>query len=259
MSLEHLCAEIESRSQAQASAAVKAAHEEAKRILDTAHAAGARTLEAARAEAEAFSSAEASSRLTACQLEASRHLVESREEAVQQSLEQVWEYFSQAPKRAGYAAKLKAWAQKALDELDTPGAVLRANESDTETLHSAGFKVSKKPIECAGGVRAETADGRISVDYTLESQFERKREELLHLIHQKLFSDSDSTMLEIPKEGNGDGKGAARSRSGSRKELGRRPRLGSARASRPARILDFSSTSLPVSSRSRLGRRKSRS
>ena len=254
MGLESLCVEIESRSQAQASAATKAAHEEAKRILDTAHAAGARTLEAACAEAEAFSSAEASSRLTACQLEATRHLVESREEAVRQSLSQVWEYFAQAPRRAGYSAKLKGWAQQALDELDMPGALLRANETDAEILRAADFKVSIRPLECAGGVRAETADGRISVDLTLESQFERKREELLHLIHQTLFSAADSATLEIPKS-EGGGERPRPVRAGPR--TGRRsPRLGASARVRPAKILDFSSSTLPVSSRSRLGSRR---
>ncbi len=253
MGLEQLCAEIESRSHTQALAAIKVAHEEAKRILDNAHAQGERTLEAARAEAQAFSSAEASSRLTSCQLEASRHLIESREEAVRQCLDQVWAWYAQSPRRAGYAAKLKGWAQKALDELDAPGAVLRANEADSEILRSADFKVSKKTLECAGGVRVETSDGRIAVDYTLESQFERKREELLHLIHQKLFAGEDSTMLEIPKPAQEEGKSKASARSES---SGRRPRFGSKSRNRPARVLDFSSMSLPLSSRSRMSGRK---
>jgi len=175
MALDQLCTEIDSRTHAQAAALTKAAHEDAKRIVDEAHAASERMLAAAKKEAEEFASAEGHTRLTSCQLEAARHLVEAREEAVRQSLNQVWEHYKLLPKRGGYAAKLKVWAQQSLDELGHSNAVLHANESDGETLRAAGFKVSKTSLDCAGGVRAETSDGHIAVDCTLEAQFERKR------------------------------------------------------------------------------------
>ncbi len=262
MGLEQLCAEIESRSHSQATAILKSAHEDAKRILDSAHADGQRALEAARAEADAFSSAEASSRLTATQLEASRHMMESREEAVRQCLEQVWGHYRQMPRRSGYSARLKAWAQKATDELGQAGSMLHANESDSETLRGAGFKVARKALDCAGGVRAETADGRIAVDYTLEAQFERKREELLHLIHLKLFTPEDSAVPDIPpagergqeKKSKSYGQDSQRAASGQAKTRQSGP---SSQRGSP-RVLDFSAFSMPVSSRSSLGGKKPR-
>jgi vacuolar-type H+-ATPase subunit E/Vma4 len=265
MGLEQLCAEIEAHSQSQASAIIKAAHEEAKRILDSAHSSAQRTLQEARREAEAFSAAEASSRLTATQLEASRRLVEAREEAVRQSLEQVWEYYSQMPRRAGYAAKLKEWAQKALDELGQSGAILYANEADAEILRQAGFKVARKAIECAGGVRAETADGKIAVDYTLEEQFERKKEQLLALIHQKLFSPQDLEPPPIPPAEEVEDNEKSQKQESQEEESKRVEKKGSKKhfasgyqklSRKKPKILDFSS--MPISSRSSFAAKKAR-
>jgi len=257
MALDQLCTEIDSRTHAQAAAVLKAASEDAKRIVEEAHAASERTLSAAKKEAEEFAIAEGHTRLTACQLEAARHLVEAREEAVRQSLNQVWVHYKLLSKRGGYAAKLKAWAQQSLDELGHSNAVLHANENDSETLRAAGFKVSKTPLQCAGGVRAETPDGHIAVDCTFEAQFERKREDILHQIHQRLFSSDDSSLLEIPKDGDGDG-GAAKKR-GRTSPSGRhashsRPSKFKARQVRP--LSSSSMLSMPVSSRAGKWRRR---
>ena len=197
MSLEQLCVEIEDRSNEQAAAQVKGAEEAAKRLIEEAKVAAQRTLEAARVEAQEFSTAEAAERMTAARLEVSRTMGEARDEAVRQSLAGVWEYYRAMPKRAGYAAKLRQWAGKATAELDMPGATLRASASDLSILRAGGFKVNPNPIDASGGVRAESRDGRIVVDYTLEAQFERKREDLLHQIHQQLFSaEEESSALE---------------------------------------------------------------
>lgn len=193
MSLEQLCVEIEDRSHEQAAAQVRAAEDAAKRIVEAAKASAQAMLESAREEARAFSEAEGRERMAAARLEVSRSLGEARDEAVRQCLSAVWEYYHHMPGRAGYAARLRSWAKKALDELDTPGAVLRARASDLSILRASGFKVAASPIECSGGVRAETRDGRIAVDYTLEALFERKREDLLHQIHQQLFSAEDES------------------------------------------------------------------
>ncbi len=193
MSLEQLCVEIEDRSSEQAAAQIKAAEDAAKRIVEAAKASAQAILEAARDEARAFSEAEGRERMAAARLEASRAMGEARDEAVRQCVAAAWEFYRAMPRRAGYGVRLRSWAKKALEELDTPGAVLRANHADLNILRSAGFKVAASPIECSGGVRAETRDGRIAVDYTLEALFERKREDLLHQIHQQLFSAEDET------------------------------------------------------------------
>ena len=177
----------------QAAAQIRGAEEAAKRLIEEAKAAAQASLGAARAEAAEFSAAEANERMAAARLEVSRSLGEARDEAVRQSLAGVWEYFRAMPKRAGYSARLRQWAAKAMAELDMPGAVLRASASDIAILRAADFKVSAQPIDCSGGVRAESRDGRIVVDYTLEAQFERKREDLLHQIHQQLFSAEDES------------------------------------------------------------------
>ena len=220
MSLEQLCVEIEDRSNEQAAAQVRAAEDAAKRIVEAAKASAQALLDSARDEARAFSEAESRERMAAARLEVSRSLGEARDEAVRACLSAVWDHYHHMPARAGYASRLRSWAKKALDELDTPGAVLRARSSDLSILRAGGFKVAPAAIECSGGVRAETRDGRIAVDYTLEALFERKREDLLHQMHQQLFSAEDeSASIDFGTEGKSvrAGKGKKSKRKKSRK------------------------------------------
>ena len=84
------------------------------------------------------------------------------------------------------------------------------DDTDLAILRAGGFKVAAAPRDCSGGVRAETRDGRIAVDYTLEALFERKREDLLHQIHQQLFSAEDES---VSIDFFGDGKSARAGKS----------------------------------------------
>ena len=106
-------------------------------------------------------------------------------------------------------------------------------------------------------------DGRIAVDYTLESHFERTREDIEHQIHWRLFPHEDSAPIENPggKNGHGGARPSAR-RGGSSvriPRLAKRPRAAKFKArSKAVRSLASSSMlAMPVSSRA-AGRWRSR-
>lgn len=196
MSLKKLCAEIEQNSRKDAAKTIKDARKEAKQIITDAEEKASELVESEKKQAKQFSDTEAQSRITATQLEANKILSDARDEAVRQSIDQVWSYYSKLSQRSGYKTQLKAWAKKAIDELEMPGAVIRCREKDRSILRSARFKVGQ-PLDCAGGLRAESKDGKVIVDYTLEAQFESRREEIARTIHSNLFSSSDLETLKV--------------------------------------------------------------
>ncbi|PIT84211.1 hypothetical protein COU37_04660 [Candidatus Micrarchaeota archaeon CG10_big_fil_rev_8_21_14_0_10_45_29] len=213
MGLEKLCAEIEDDSRKRSDEIIKQAQKEAKEILSSAKQGAKSSVEAAKAQAKKFSRSESEERITAAQLEAQKLLSEARDEAVKKSLSQAWEQFSDAKKLPQYQKKLRAWAQKALDELSLPGAVVQCNQADRQALLNAGFKLSPEPIECAGGARAASRDGKIVVDYTLEAQFDQKKEELSRKVHSILFAGETGSLA---KQG-AKKQGAKQKKAGSKK------------------------------------------
>jgi vacuolar-type H+-ATPase subunit E/Vma4 len=192
MGLEQLCREISATAEARAAALMSEATQQADRIVAAARGEGHKTVAAAQTEGEAFGAAEYSERVNAAKMEEQKLYSEAREEAVRRGLEAVWARYASQSKRPGYAKNLRTWAERAVQELDAPAYVLRARGEDLKLLSEAGFKVSKEALECSGGVKAETAGGRIGVDCTLETLFDGKKEEAYKEVHARLFSDEKS-------------------------------------------------------------------
>lgn len=199
MGLHQLCTQIEQNSKVRAASILKAAKSDARRIEESAKKNSDDSISSATTSAKKFCELEAKERIAAAQLEASKLISDAKDEAVRYSLDQVWDLYSQSSSKPGYRQKLKEWATLALEELAISGAILRCNSSDKSILSSSGFKLGE-PIDCRGGVRAESKDGRVMVDYTLEAQFESKKEELTKKIYSALFSDDDYSMPEPKKK-----------------------------------------------------------
>ena len=198
MGLQQLCTQIEQNSKVRAASILKEAKADAKRIEQLAKKNADEALATAAQSAQKFSDLEAKERLNAAQLEASKLISDAKDEAVNRCLEQVWEHFSQTPKKSGYRQKLREWATAALEDLSLPGAIIRCRASDKSTLGSMGFKTAES-IDCYGGLRAEAKGGRVIVDYTLQAQFESKKEELTKKIYDALFSADDYVEPEQQK------------------------------------------------------------
>lgn len=226
MGLDGLCKEIEASASAKASRMVSQAHEEAQATLKQAQEAARQAVQSARNEGEAFAGAERAERINAARLEAQKALSEARETAVRAGTQAVWTAFAAQRKRPGYAKKLLKWARQASDELDLPGSLLHAHPDDRTLLSNAGFKVATEGLECSGGVLARSKDGRIQADYTLESLFERKREEIYREVYDRLFPGDE----ESPALGSSSGAGMG-GEGGKAAKAARKPKASAARPS----------------------------
>jgi len=198
MGLHQLCEQIEQDSKVRAASILKEAKADARRIEDAAQSTADESVNSAKQQALEFATLESKERINAANLEASKLISEAKDEAVRQSLSLVWEKYSQSCNSSSYKQKLKQWATSAIQELGISGAVLRSNSRDKSTLSSLGFKTGDA-LDCVGGVRAESKDGKIMVDYTLESQFESKKEELAIEIYSSLFSGDSNDSQEEKK------------------------------------------------------------
>ncbi|MFH1095869.1 MAG: V-type ATP synthase subunit E [Candidatus Micrarchaeota archaeon] len=221
MSLEQLCREIEHRAATKSASVVRDAHEDAQKTVREAKAMADKTVREARQEAEKFASSEGAERLANAQIEAQKIRSDAKEEAVRANRQRVWERYAAQTRKSAYARKLKKWAQEALDELGANG-VLRTNAQDRSLLSSSGMRVSSEPLECAGGVRAETADGRIGVDFTLEAQFEARKEEIEREIYARLFAQEEDVEVGASLGARTGAKRRARAPKSRRAALGRK-------------------------------------
>lgn len=224
MGLELLRKEIMDGAHRKAKALEHGANEQARELLHNAHLAAKKTGEAAIADAKAFVESERAERLSAARLEAHKMLSEAREAAVNAALEMVWLAFVSKKRGSNYRATLKALAGKAVAELGISRPVLHANAADRKLLSSMGYRVAATPLECEGGAAAETSDGRIRSDYTLEEVFGQQKEGVRKELYARLFGGEEDMPSEIPatekkKAGGRKKPKAGGKRSGRRKPL----------------------------------------
>ncbi|MFA5108256.1 MAG: V-type ATP synthase subunit E [Candidatus Micrarchaeia archaeon] len=219
MGLENLVHEIDHASKNRASAIIDDAQKEAEHIVSSASDAAKKSIESAKKQATDFSKSESAERLATAQTEAQKAISDAKDEAVNQCVARVWEHYSAARKRAGYAKNMRRWADLALEELSLPGAVLRCAAVDKQILSSAGFKVSITPLECSGGVIAESKDGKVMVDCTLESLFEQKKESLAKTIYSKLFSNMADYSIDQMVDSINEGAAHVRKKKAGKKKM----------------------------------------
>lgn len=199
MGLESLCKEILERAHTQAEEADKEASAQMHEIVRQAHVQAKATLEEAQEEGKAFVDSERSEKLSAARLEAGRLLSEARESAVNSALEKVWAEFAKRRQMAGYREALGRLAKKAVDELGHPKPVVFANAQDAKLLRGK-YRISDKALDCAGGVAAETPDGKIRVDYTFEEIFTHSREAVRKEIYARMeMHEGDAPQAAVRK------------------------------------------------------------
>jgi len=96
---------------------------------------------------------------------------------------------------AEYAEALKRWTAEVIAGMGD-GMSLQVHPEDVsvieEMLSERGLEVFVSgDTAITGGVRAVSADGRVSADNTLESRLERAREQLDEVLGRALFADAE--------------------------------------------------------------------
>ena len=129
-------------------------------------------------------------------MRARREFLQKREQLIEQGLQEIRRALQKYVSSAEYSKYLLKLAERTCKELGSDKVVLRANKRDTKILEKKLDEISKKtgkevslgkPISAIGGIRAETPDGLIVADETLDSLLRREQERLRVEIAKALF------------------------------------------------------------------------
>jgi V/A-type H+-transporting ATPase subunit E len=125
-------------------------------------------------------------RIAWARLESRRIIAEAREDAIKNVLEDFFDSLGTARKSPEYKKFLGSAFSSSVSELGS-GAVVHVAKGDRALLPSQkGVKVVED-LEGLGGLLAESADGKIRMDMTLETMFDSRRDEVRKQVHDKLF------------------------------------------------------------------------
>ncbi len=138
----------------------------------------------AEGEVERLLAEQRGERIAWARLESKRMLSEAREDAIKDVLDDFFEALGSARKSPEYKKFLNSSVAKALEELG-PGSVVRLAKGDKALLQVKAKIV--EDLDGLGGAIVESADGKIRIDLTLETQYESKRDEIRKQVYDKLF------------------------------------------------------------------------
>jgi vacuolar-type H+-ATPase subunit E/Vma4 len=187
MGFEELASELHKSAESEAKKIVNAAEKNAGRIVDEAKLKGEESVKTAKKEASEFAKQESSERITSAKLAAKKMVDESRDEAVEAAIHQVWQkYKSDSLKKSAYPALLSRLVRQGMEEIGQGASVVLYVRDEDRSL-VAGHKTKTLPSEYSGGVIVETADGKVQVNRTLEEVFAQKKQALRKQIYDKLF------------------------------------------------------------------------
>ena len=182
------------------SSLISEAEKEAKEIIESAesHVAGmlsdekskcSKFLKDAEEDAKKRISEYQQERVAWAQLEKKRIMAEAKEDAIKSALDEIYKSLAKLRGTAKYKAFLKSAVSSAVQDLKGKKLIVHVLKGDKKLLPrmNAGVKVVTD-LDAVGGVIVETADNRMRVNYTLESVFESRSEELRKKISARLFS-----------------------------------------------------------------------
>jgi len=187
MGFEELATELHKGADSEGKKITHAAERNAGKIVDEAKEKAEEIVKAAKKEATDFAKQEASERITSAKLAAKKAVDEARDEAVEGSMEQLWQRFkSDSMKKSVYPGLMGRLVAEGMAELGASQAVAYARGEDAQYAKSAG-EVRKLPPEYCGGVIVESKDGKVRVNKTLEEIFAQKKPALRKEIYDRLF------------------------------------------------------------------------
>ena len=186
MGFEELATELHKGAEAEGKKIIHASEKNAEKIVEDAKGKAEEMVRAAKKEAAEFAKQEASERTTSAKLAAKKMVDEARDEAVEASMEQLWQKFkSDSMKKSVYPGLVVRLVAEGTSELGTGNATVYARSEDTPYIRAD--EVKKLPPEYCGGVIVESKDGKVRVNKTLEEIFAQKKPQLRKEIYERLF------------------------------------------------------------------------
>lgn len=186
MGIERLKGSLISEAQAEADKIIRLAEEQARGISEAEHSKCAAMRKEAEGEVKRLVEELHSERIAWARLESKRILAESREDAIKGVLEGFFDELEGARKSPEYKKYLAKCASAALAELGT-GATIHVAKGDRARLPPLKGAKVEEDLEGLGGLLGESSDGKIRMNFTLETLFESRRDEIRKQIHGMLF------------------------------------------------------------------------
>ena len=184
MALANLRNELKRKSDLEAAKLSEAEKEEIAKIREEAKGQIRKIMDEAREDAKTISEKERM-RISAANLTAKRIVQDAKYELVKKVLEELGKEIGKEAKGQEYEKLLEKLIKEAKKGIDGE-CVLHVREKDFATAKKFG-EVAKKPIETSGGVKAVSADGRITIDNTFEALLDEKKEMLAQKAFEILF------------------------------------------------------------------------
>jgi vacuolar-type H+-ATPase subunit E/Vma4 len=191
MGLDELREGILDKAREKARDVSKAQDRELAKLLADAEAQRKQLLEKGRAEAKQLAAEERREAVANAHLEAKREMAKARDEYVVEVEAEVRDEFLKAGRGKQYPENLKKLVEKARKELGGEVTVHLAKEDRKLLGEMKGVKVAEKPLEVEGGALIVSADGRVSMNATLEALFEERRDRVRQEINKTLLKERE--------------------------------------------------------------------
>ena len=189
MGLDELREGILEKAREKAREVAKAQDREMSKILAEAEAHRKQLLEKGRAEAKQLAEEERHEAIANAHLEAKRERANARDEFVVDVEAEVRREFLREARGKHYEEHLKKLVEKAHRELGGEVVVHLAKEDRKLLGEMKGVRVAEKPLDAEGGALIVSADGRVSMNATLEALFEERRDRVRQEIQKALLKE----------------------------------------------------------------------
>lgn len=137
-------------------------------------------------------------RIAWARLEAKRILSEAKEEVIRGVLDDFFTLLSKVRKNSAYKDFMCRSLEKAISELKSHGIsdfVIYCSKDDKGMLADVKARIVPT-LDSFGGIIAESGNGNVRIDLTLEALFETKRDELRSLVYEKLFKVEKKALVQ---------------------------------------------------------------
>ncbi len=186
MGIEKLKSSLLSEAQQESARIVEDAQKQAKTMLEEERARCAAMKSTAEKELESRLEEQREERLAWARLEARRILAEAREDAIKSVLEDFFEVLNTMRKSGDYKKLLSTTLSQAISDVG-PGSTIHVLKGDKALLSAPKNVKVVEDLEGLGGLVAESANGKIISDHTIETIFETRRDEMRKNVNEKLF------------------------------------------------------------------------
>ena len=185
MEIEKLKGSLLSEANRDAQAIKNEATEKSKKMLEEERARLSSQKKEAEAEVERLLVDEKNERVAWARLESKRILAEAREDAIKNVIEDIFNELESVRKTAEYKKFIQKAANESASELGSK-ITIHVVKGDKALVKVSGAKVIED-LDALGGIIAETADGKVRMDMTLETLFDNRRDEIRKTISDNIF------------------------------------------------------------------------